>query len=275
MSIFGRRRSREHDWNWSHPPEGPRRSPSPPPLLPLAGAALLFAATATGLLALWLSESNSASSPTATPTATAEPTLTPTPTSVPSPTPTPEPGPDISLAVWDGQAWQPEAGVAPGTFREGEAVPLMLRIESLDPGDGYPVTIRYTCTTVDFLPAFDRDAAGAPALAAGAPGRPVPDATVRIPDDPATRADDGAQGAASLWGGLFGLSEYLRPPERCRDEKAWSTKVFSADTTLYLLWGAQLSRTAANGPDAIRLTVNVGVQSLTLEIDRGAVTDAP
>ena len=273
MNIFGRRRSREHDWNWSRPPEGPRRSPPPPPLLPLAGAALLFAALTTGFLALWLSESDSTFSPTATPTATAEPTATPT--SVTSPTPTPEPGPDISLAVWDGEAWQPAAGVAPGTFREGEAVPLMLRIEGLDRGDGYPVEIGYSCTTVDFLAAFDRDAGNAPALAAGGPGRPIPDATVQIPDDPATRADDGAQGAASLWGGLFGLTEYLRPTERCRDEKTWSTKVFAADSTLYLLWGAQLSQTAANGPDAIRLTVNVGVQGVTLEIGRDAVTDAP
>ena len=203
MSTFGRRGSRETGWNWSRPPAGPGRPPSPPPLLPLAGAALLFAAIAAALLAVWLSDSGNATPPpptatpatTATHTATAVPTPTPAATAEPSPTPSPTPWPtlepDFSLAVWDGSAWRSESDdLPPKAFREGLAVPLILRIADARPGDSYGFTIHYTCRTLQFLSGYERNSGGGPALAPGGPPTAVPDSAARLPDDPTTPADD-------------------------------------------------------------------------------------
>ena len=220
MSTFGRRGSRETGWNWSRPPAGPGRPPSPPPLLPLAGAALLFAAIAAALLAVWLSDSGNVTPPpptatpaaTATPTATAVPTPTPAATAEPSPTPSPTPAAHARARLQSGRLGPAAPGSRSRTAnrrrRFGKARPSPSCCESATPGRGSATRlIRYTCKTLQFLSGFDRDSGSGPALAPGGPPSALPDSTVAVPDDPATPADDGERGRLSLWGGSFGPVE--------------------------------------------------------------------
>lgn len=295
MSTFGRRGSRETGWNWSRPPAGPGRPPPPLPLLPLAGAALLFAAIAAALLAVWLSGSANVTPPppTATPAATATPTATPAPTPTPaataepsprpsptpaptpSPTPAPTPNPDFSLAVWDGRSWQFEPDdLPPKTFREGQAVPFMLRIGDARPGISYAI-IRYTCKTLQFLSGFDRDSGSGPALAPGGPLSALPDSTAVLPDDPATPADDSEGGRLSLWGGSFGPLELVDPTMPCADERSLNVKLVAGRDTLFLLWSAVIAPGAGGGDLPVRITVFTEAGERRIEIDPAGILVAP
>jgi len=297
LSTFGRRGSRESGWNWSRPPAGPGRPPpSPPPLLPLAGAVLLFAAIAASLLAVWLSDSDSATTPptatpvaTATPTPTREPSPTPSPTQSPEPSPAPSPTsspqpsptptaviePDFSLAVWDRSAWLSEPdGQPPPAFREGQVVPFMLRIGDARPGIAYAL-IRYTCKTLQFLSGFDRDSGSEPALAPGGPPSALPDSTAVLPDDPATPADDSEHGRLSLWGGSFGPVELVAvtPPGEC--ERSVNVKLVAERDDLFLLWGAAIAPGAGGGKFPVRVTVTTRRGERSIEIDPASIVPAP
>ena len=285
MSTLGRRGSRESGWNWSRPPAGPGRPPpSPPPLLPLAGAVLLFAAIATALLAVWLSDSDSATPPpTATPAATATPTPTREPSPAPSPTPSPEPSPtptatiepDFSLEVWAGGAWQADVPAGSASFRAGKAIPFMLRIDRARPGDSYGITLRYTCRSLQFLSGYDRDSGSGPALAPGGPQTVVPDSVAQLPDDPTTEADDGEGGRLSLWGGSFGpvgLSDASGP---CAYGRSLNVSLLAGRDTLFLLWGTVVAPEAAEAGLPLRVTAFTDRGERRIEIDPAAITPTP
>ena len=281
MSTIGRRGSRDTGWNWPLPPGGPGRPP-PPPLLPLAGAALLFAAIAAALLAVWLSDSDGAAPPptatpaaTHTPAATATATATPAPSPAPSPTPSPTPEPDFSFEVWGGKTWQASPPVAPGAFREGQAIPLMLRVEGARPGDSYGLTLRYTCRSLQFLSAYDRDGGSAPALAPGGPRTAVPDSIGQLPDDPTTAADDGEDGRLSLWGGTFGPVELTGVSGPCAFERRLNVSLMAGGDTLYLLWGAVVAPGAADAGLPLRVTVFTERGERRIEIDPAAIAPGP
>jgi len=251
LSTFGRRGSRESGWNWSRPPAGPGRPPPTLPLLPLAGAALLFVAIATALLAVWLSDGDESSpqDATATPVASAAATRTPTPaptataTPIPSPAPTPTPaaeGPVFRLGAWDGQAWRFDPSLDDDAFRKSGNVPFVLRIDRARPGATYPLVIRYGCRGFAFLTAYGRNSDSAPAIASGGPGSVFADSAAPIPDDPATAADDGEDGSLSLWGGSFAAAAAVDPPSPCSG---------------FLMWAAHVSDAAGGVP--LRLAVQV------------------
>jgi len=268
LSTFGRRGSRESGWNWSRPPAGPGRPPPTLPLLPLAGAALLFVAIATALLAVWLSDGDESSpqDATATPVASATATRTPTPaptataTPIPSPTPTPTPaaeGPVFRLGAWDEHAWRFDPSLDDDAYRKSGNVPFVLRIDRARPGATYPLVIRYGCRGFAFLTAYGRNSDSAPAIASGGPGSVFADSAAPIPDDPATAADDGEDGSLSLWGGSFAGAAVVDPPSPCLGEKRLFVEIAPAADTVFLMWAAHVSDAASAGGVPLRLAVQV------------------
>jgi hypothetical protein len=301
LSIVGRRGSSESGWSWSRPPSGRRRPPPAPPLLPLAGGGLIALLVALALLVVWLTDSDNNSPadaastatppPTATtappstpsPAATAPPTAVPTPSATPPslpPSPTPTPVPDIQgalfrLAAWNGKAWQFNPTLEGAAYREGLAVPFLLRIDRAIPGTTYALTIRYDCRGFDFLTTYDRDAGSEPALASGGPGSPIVDSAATIPDDPATPADDREAGSISLWGGSLRRVDATLPSTACTGVKSLPLGLTAAADTVFLMWAAQLSDTASDGGVPLRLAVRVpGVGELIIEIDPARVGPA-
>ena len=288
MTTSGRRGSRDFGWEWSRPPAGFRQPPSSPPLLPLAGVALLFASFGAILVGVWLASSDSVTAPpTATATATATAQLTPTPTPLPTPSPpptsSPEPSPtptaviepDFSLEIWASGAWHADVPAGLDTFREGAAIPLMLRIDRARPGDTYGITLRYTCRSLQFLSAYDRDSGGGPALAPGGPLTLLPDSLTRLPDDPATPADDGERERLSLWGGPFGPVELADGSGPCANERRLNVSLLAGRDTLFLLWGAVVAPGAAEAGLPLRVNVLTPQGERHIEIDPASVTPSP
>ncbi len=276
LSIVGRRGSSDSGWSWSRPPSGPRRPPPAPPLLPLAGGALIALLVSLALLVVWLTHSDGNSpegaASTAPPSATTAPPATPPATS-PSPprlaAPVPESqGALFRLAVWDGDEWQFNFTPEGPEYREGEAIPFLLLVDRAQPGDTYPVTIRYDCNAFDFLTAYDRDHGSEPALAADGPGSRIADSAALIPDDPGTPEDDGETGSFSLWGGSFTRVDAPLPSAACTGEKGLTVGLSAAADTVFLMWAAQLSEVAPDGDVAARLAVRVpGGRELSVEVD--------
>ena len=282
MNVVGRRGSSGSGWNWSRPPSGPPRPPPGPPLLPLAGAALLILLVALALLAVWLADSddNSPAGAAGTPTPVLStavvsspiPSATPTPARTPTPTSS---APLFRLAVFDEGEWQFDALPQAAAYHKGEAIPLLLRIDSALPGAAYLLTIRYACEGFNLLTAYDRDTGSEPALASGGPGSAIADSAIRIPDDPGTDDDDGEAGSLSLWGGSFIAIGALLPPSPCTDEKSLSVLLLAAADTLFLLWAAQLSEAASDSDVLLRLVVQLpDGDELSVEIDPASVAPA-
>jgi hypothetical protein len=201
--------------------------------------------------------------------ATPTPTLTPAPPPAPTATLTSD-GSRFRLAVWDGRGWQFDAPPQDAAYREGEAVPLLLRIDGALPGASYPLTIRYGCEAYDLLTTYDRDTGSEPALASGGPGSAIVDSSIRIPDGRGAAA--GEAGSLSLWGGSFvGIGAPL-PSSPCTGVNSLSVSLLPAADTLFLMWAAQLSEAASDGDVPLRLLVQLpGGDELSVEIDPAAV----
>ena len=296
MNVVGRRGSSGSGWNWSRPPSTPPRPRPGSPLLPLAGAGLLVLLIALALLAIRLSDSNDSSpagaadTPTPVlstavvaspiPSATHVETPTPTQTATATPTPTRTPTPTSSaplfrLAVFDEGEWQFDALPQAAAYRDGGAIPLLLRIDNALPGAAFLLTIRYTCEGFDLLTAYDHDTGSEPALASGGPGSATADSTVQIPDDPGTDVDDGGAGSLSLWGGSFIAIGALLPPSPCTDEKSLSVSLLASTDTLFIMWAAQLSDAASDGDLLLRLVVQLpDGDELSVEIDPASIAPA-
>ncbi|MCH6555084.1 MAG: hypothetical protein IH797_00515 [Chloroflexi bacterium] len=270
-------------WSSSRPPSGPRRRPPVPPLLPLAGGALITLLVGLALLVVWLTDSDGNSpeeaASNAAPNATAAPSATPPATTPSLPrlaAPVPESqGALFRLAVWDGNEWQFNLTPEGPVYREGEAVPFLLRIDRALPATAYTLTIHYDCRGFDFLTAYDRDAGSEPALATGGPGSPIVDSAAPIPDDPATPADDQEAGSFSLWGGPFTRVDAPLPSAACTGEKGLTVGLSAAADTVFLMWAAQLSDEASNRDVPLRLAVQTpGGGELSVEIDPASVAPA-
>ena len=294
MSIVGRRGSSGSGWTWSRPPAGPRRPPRSALLLPLAGAGLIALFVGLALFGVWLSDRDDNSpvgtsgTPTPTPAATATPspahTPTPTPaaTATPSPTPTPaSPTPDgqeplLRLAAWDGERWQFKPPQEGATYREGEAIPFLFRIDRASRGGAYSLTIRYDCEAFALLTSYDRDHGSRPALASGGPESAAADTILSLPhEQPGTGADDGEAGSLSLWGGSFMGVDGPLPSSACSGEKSLTVGLAAAADTLHLMWGAEISLGAAERDVPLRLAVRVaGAEELSIEIDQDSVGPA-
>jgi hypothetical protein len=291
LSIIGRRRSREGGWTWARPPSGRGRPPAPP-LLPAAGAGLIVLFVALALLGFWLwggddgAEGGASGTPTPTPAVTAVPPTTPTPTprptAEPSPSPVPTPtrasptpsaqGPLFRLAAWDGERWRFEERLEGAAYREGEAVPFLLRIGRVRQGTAHFLTIRYDCEAFALLTSYDRDYGSEPALASGGPQNAIPDTTLSIPDGPGTAADDGEAGSLSLWGGTFADIGGPLPSSACTGEKSLTVGLTAASDELHLMWAAEISPGAAERDAPLRLAVQPsGAEQISVEINPGSV----
>jgi len=275
LSTFGRRGSRESGWNWSRPPAGPGRPPPTLPLLPLAGAALLFVAIATALLAVWLSDGDESLPQDATATPVASATATRTPTPAPTPTaaasPTPVVGARLYLAAWDGTRWRADPPFGQAIFREGDAVPFLLLIDRVRPGDLISLSVTYGCQGFTSLTSYDRNYGSAPAMAEEGPRDLVPDAAVLVPDSPA-----GESAQLSLWGGLFARRAEAEPAGGCVVRKEVSLELSAVSDTLYLMWGAEIAPGAAARGAPLGLSVRVpalgGPFEIPFEIGPESVT---
>jgi hypothetical protein len=275
LSIVGRRGSRGAGWTWSRQPSGPRRAPSSLPLLALAGAGVIAVVVALVVLGVWLSDggdnspAGSDGTPTATPIVAEAPSPTATPGPAPSPTPSPSPvptlasptpdgqGPLFRLAAWDGERWQSSPLPEGATYREGEAVPFLFRIDRASRGAAYSVTIHYDCEAFALLTSYDRDHGSRPALASGGPESAAADTTLSLPHDPGTGTDDGEAGSLSLWGGSFTGVDGPLPSSACSGEKSLTVGLAAAADTLHLMWAAEISPGAAERDAPLPLTVRV------------------
>jgi len=184
-------------------------------------------------------------------------------------------GPLFRLAAWDGERWQFNPPLEGATYREGEAVPFLLRIERASRGDTYFLTIRYDCDGFAFLTSSDHADDSGPALAPGGPESATPDTTLVIPDDPGTRADDSEGGSLSLWGGSFRGLTPIVPISACTGEKSFTFGLAAAADTLHLMWAAEISPGAAERDAPLRLAVQVaGAEELRSEINPESVRSA-
>ena len=221
-----------------------------------------------------------------------------TPTAAPDivETATPVAGsPRFRVAVWaDGPGqWQfGDLHAAASGYREGQAIPFLLRIDDVSLGGVYRISLRYDCGAdgsgaFDFLTGYGRDARSELALAEEGPGLAIPDATVPVPDDPAIGIDDSDREGDRLfrlWGASFDSElNGPAPDARCRKDKLVGLTVRVYAPTVYLLWGGHLASSAdwgegqgaASGDSPFQMKVGVpGVapESLRLEIDPGAVS---
>ena len=141
-------------------------------------------------------------------------------------------------------------------YREGEAVPFMLRIEGAAPGTLYKVSVRLHCARpdglrYDFVTSYDSDRGIMPALHEDGPGSPVADATLAVPDEEDTTFDDRERDRSfKLWGGSF--NSVAVSPIRdgsCLDhgqttQRTYVFMVRALADTLYLLWGGHLASSA-------------------------------
>jgi len=273
LSIVGHRGSSRSGWTWSGPPSGPRRPPRIPPLLPLAGAGLIALFVALALLGLWLSDSsdNSPTGANSTPAHTPAVTETPSPAAAPTPGPGGQ-GPLFRLAAWDGERWQFDPPLEGATYREGEGVPFLLRIDRASRGAAYSLTIRYDCEAFALLTSHDRDHGSRPALASGGPGSATADTMLAFPHEPDASADEGEAGSLSLWGGSFTGVDGPLPSAACAGENRVTVGLAAAADVLYLMWAAEISPGAAEGDAPLRLAVQApGAEELSIEIDPESV----
>jgi len=275
--LIGHRGPEGDRWNWlPRQPDSPRRPPRRRVHIKLVAAVAAIAAVSTALaLGAFLSWGSDDGVTVVSPTASAEPEPTATPAPPPlTPTP-PSTAPHLSLSVWANErlGWLVAGATAdPAGYKEGEAIPFMVRVDDTSPGEMYVLTLRYECAAghaarFDFLTGYDRDAGGDPVRSAEAPGRLTPDAAIPVPDDPSIILDDRPREEERLfrlWGGTFEGSPIGPEPETpCADHKAVQLNVRAQGETLFLLWGGHLASSAdwgvgqgaADGDEAFSMSV--------------------
>lgn len=266
--FIGHRGPQDDEWSWEPTSEPPRggRSRRLPFAVAFAVTTLGVVIVAVALLLLSGSDDGSANgvpgspspteatatpSPTATaaPTATQEPTASSTATPVPTASPT-----QASSALWvwsrTAKAWlQDSLKAQQSDYHEGQAIPVMLRIDDATVGQTYRVQIRYDCRIgnaagIDFLTDGGGDAVTAAQSAPG-PGRAGPDSSAIIGDDPSITFDDGAQGSLSIWGGTFASApEGPLPESACQNRKLVEFNLRAVDKTVYAIWAGHAASNA-------------------------------
>ncbi len=292
--LIGRRGSSENGWTWLVVPDGrPPRRRRPPWRLLLASAAALAAFAALGAgLAVWLASSGGEGPADALPVVQSPMATTPAPGGA---FPVPEgPGPFFRLAAWSDVEGAWKTGALPAAasgYREGDAVPFMLRIDKAQPGATYPLTIRYLCLegqahAFDYLSGYQPPVDGPqPALAPGGPGRAPPDSATAIGDDATIPYDDSqAARAFAVWGGTVPDASGPLPQTACGQEgprdRVYILGITATRETAYLLWGAHLASAGDWGagggasssamPLAVQIEVH-GLATVSISFDVGAV----
>jgi hypothetical protein len=301
VSIRGRRDSVSDGWSWEPVAErdGPRLQLAWWPVLAVILAVSLLGGLAAGVLVSNNDGDNASGvDDTATPslptvvTASPQPTLTLSPTPILTPAQTTS-APAVHLFAWSraDKRWVETELPAGAGYREGEAIPVLLRLDHAAPAspdattDSYEVIVRYQCATekgaaIDFL-ASPTEVDSAAVLSDPGPRRGLPDSMVAVPDDPAITFDDAAANRVQLWGGAF-----LRAPEGplpatpCEREKEVHLGVGATQDTVFLVWAAHLASArdwgenqgtaSAGGPLSIEVVV-IGAGEASLSVAAGAV----
>lgn len=257
---------------------------------------LWLALLAAGALALFLVLHSNGDSPVAVPIlgSTPAPAIVTTPTATPGIVETATPvvgGPHFRLAVWADIRRQWQFGDLPAEasgYREGQAIPFLLRIDNVSPGDVHRISLLYNCgadgtAAFDFLTGYERDAGSEPALTVDG----LADATIPVPDDPAIDFDDKDREADRLfrlWGASFDKAlTGPTPGAPCSKDKLIGITIKVHAPTVYLLWGGHLGSSADWGegqgaashdsPFEIEVRVpGVAPESQKLRIAPGAVS---
>lgn len=257
---------------------------------------LWLAVLAAGALALFLVLDPNGDSPVAVPVpgSTPAPATDTTPTATPSIVETATPttgGPRFRLAVWADarRRWQfGDLEAEASDYREGQAIPFLLRIDDVSPGGVYGISLRYDCradgaAAFDFLTGYERDVGSEPALAVEG----LADATIPVPDDPAIGFDDEDREEGRLfrlWGASFDSALTGPAPDApCSKDKLIGITIRVRAPTVYLLWGGHLGSSADWGqgqgaasqdsPFEMEVRVRgVAPESQKLEIAPGAVS---
>jgi len=245
---IGHRGSGEDEWRrpterLARLPGWRRRGPGGP-----AGVVLGLVILAAGLsLGFYVACRGDDGTPVATPTAspTAAPGVTTT-----AATPT-FGGGRFRLTLWADElaGWRlGDLDADASSYREGQTVPFLLRIDGVEPGEVYSVGLRYDCqvdeaAAFDFLTGYERDTGSGPALAEQGPGRSQPDATIGMPDDLSIAFDDEEQDGRvfRLWGATFDdqlVGRGLDVP--CTGSKVILLRVRALAKTVFLIWGGHL-----------------------------------
>ena len=216
-----------------------------------------LALLATGALALFVLFNSNGDPPVAVPIlgSTPAPAIVTTPTATPGivETATPVAGsPHFRLAVWADvrRQWQfGDLHAGASGYREGQAIPFLLRIDNVSPGDVHRISLLYNCgadgtAAFDFLTGYERDVGSEPALTVDG----LADATIPVPDDPAIGFDDEDREADRLfrlWGASFESAPTGPAPNApCGKVKLIAISIKVRAPTVYLLWGGHLGSSA-------------------------------
>ena len=187
-------------------------------------------------------------SPTPEITSTLQPTVTPEASTSPAPTATPGPSVLALLAVWSNTTsdWVATAlDQETSSYREGDFVPFLLRIDDAERGTTYDIELTYDCLVAghhafDFIAGLTPDEKD-PLLTAPGPGRTTPDSSLIVPDDASIAFDDSTGATVLAYGATFSAASGPEPETECSDAKTLSLSVVAQDNTIMLIWTGHLA----------------------------------
>ena len=276
----GKRGSQGDGWTWDDDPSGDERTPSRrgrSPLVPVLLLVVLVAILAVVGVIIAVDSRDGGRGLGGLPAGSGLPA---TPTSSPGPsesltTPLDDSQPSFGFFAWSRSQKQWESGSLQDTdYGEGEAIPIMIRVDKVTRGTVYELKLRYECATgsanaFDFLTGLPDQETLAATVAPG-PRRARADSTLPMPDDPSIPYDDGLERRFRVWGGLFHDPPVGPvPATACGGDKRISLTVRAQENTIFLIVGAHLASPLNWGEGKGASASNT---KLTLD---GAVGEAP
>lgn len=234
---LARRDSQSDTWSWEPPPDrrGHRRGPPWRPIVIIIAALGLIG----GGAALWLLVDDDEK-------ADGQPTPSPTRSRTAASTGSPEAGTTLRLLAWSRQQsrWvSTDLDSTAASYREGDSIPFLMRLDGAVAGKRYQVSVRYECGTeksavFDFL-SGPQETDESAVLTAPGPGTQRADSTIPVPEDPSITFDDSSSRRLQLWGATFQRSpEGPLPAGQCsRFKEIWMDVVVRGPAA-FLIWTA-------------------------------------
>jgi hypothetical protein len=207
-----------------------------------------------GGMALWLladddDKANGRPTPSPTKSGRAAPTATASSPAAGASTASPEARITLQLLAWSRQQsrWiSADLDSSAASYREGDSIPFLMRLDGAVAGKRYEVSVRYQCGTekgavFDFL-SGPQETDESAVLTAPGPGRQRADSTIPIPDDPSITFDDSSSRPLQLWGATFQRSpEGPLPAGQCSSFKEIRMDVVVRDPAAFLIWTAHVA----------------------------------